>query len=129
MDRAIVKSGGIFGGLLGTSVIHCLSMGSGGRMLGHPSEVVPTVVPTATLVSRSRHLINLAHPALLQVHLGPQETLVLADLPGHAKVDIHAVRGPWGGRDCKARGQVGGALPLPENYITQDALETRTHPV
>lgn len=81
------------------------------------------------LVSRSHHLINLAHPTLLQVHLGPQETLMLADFPRHAKVNIHTISRPWGGSDCKTRGQAGRSLSLPEKCIAQDALDTSTHPV
>lgn len=48
------------------------------------------------------HLINLAHPTFLQVHLGPQEPLMLADFSRHAKVHVHTIRGPGGGGHCKA---------------------------
>lgn len=85
--------------------------------------------PLGMLVSWSHHLVNLPHPALLQVHLGPQETLVLTDFPRHAKVNIHTISGPWGGSDCKTRGQAGRSLSLSENYIAQNALETSMHPV
>lgn len=51
------------------------------------------------------HLINLAHPTLLQVHLGPQEPLMLTDFPRHAEVNINTISGPWGGSDCKTKNQ------------------------
>lgn len=54
---------------------------------------------------QDHHLINLAHPTFLQVHLGPQEPLMLADFSRHAEVHIHTICGPWGGGHCKARNQ------------------------
>lgn len=51
------------------------------------------------------HLINLAHPTLLQVHFGPQEPLMLTDFPRHAEVNVYTISGPWGGSDWKTRNQ------------------------
>lgn len=54
---------------------------------------------------------------------------MLADFPRHAKVNIHTISGPWGGRDCKPKDQAGKSFFLPEKYISQDVPETSTHPV
>jgi len=57
------------------------------------------MVPLSRCSPRS-HLVDAFHPALLQVHLGAQEVGVLAVVPGHLEVHVHAVGGPAGGH-CK----------------------------
>ena len=42
------------------------------------------------------HLVDALHPAFLQVHLGAQEVGVLAVVPRHLKVHVHAVGGTGG---------------------------------
>lgn len=109
-----------FSGLRGRTPVCCHITGWHGlwqQMLSDSLEAgsmknSPAVVP----VSWYHHLIDLAHPTLLQVHLGPQEPLMLADLPRHAEVNIHTVSGPRGRSDCKTRGQAGRSLFLTAHF-------------
>lgn len=65
------------------------------------------------------HLINLAHPALLQIHLGPQEALCSLISPRHAKVHAHTICGSRGGSHCKAESRSQPEAQLQVSFPSQ----------